>query len=96
MDPMHGKPIIAAQLRAGRAILGLSQAERAQRAGLPIEAIAQAEADREPGASKAALERQGVIFLDANGGDGSGVPLRRLVQPDEGLRPDQLTSENDI
>jgi transcriptional regulator with XRE-family HTH domain len=40
MDPMHGKPILAAQLRAGRAILGLSQAELAQRAGLPIEAIA--------------------------------------------------------
>jgi transcriptional regulator with XRE-family HTH domain len=77
MDPMHGKPILAAQLRAGRVILGLSQAELAQRAGLPIEAIAQAEADEEPGASEAAvaafqaaLERQGVVFLDADGGEG--------------------------
>jgi hypothetical protein len=71
-------------------------------AGLPIEAIVQAEADGEPGTSEAAvaafqaaLERQGVIFLDANGGEGPGVRLRRLDPPDDGLRPDQLTSEND-
>jgi len=77
--------------------------ELAQRAGLPIEAIAQADADEEPGASAAAvaafqvaLERQDVIFLDANDGGGPGVRLRRLGPPDEGLRPDQLTSENDV
>jgi hypothetical protein len=37
-----------------------------------------------------------VIFLDADGGQGPGVRLRHAGPPDEGLRPDQLTSDNDI
>ncbi len=100
---MHERPITPAQLRAGRGLLGLSQAEFAERAGLPVEAIAGAEADGEAGASVAtvaalqtALERQGVTFLAANGGEGPGVRLRRVGPFDEGLRPDQLTSDNDI
>jgi hypothetical protein len=47
-------------------------------------------------ALQAALERHGVIFLAADGGEGLGVRLRRTGPPDEGLRPDQLTSDNDI
>ena len=100
---MHERPITPAQLRAGRALLGLSQGKLAKQAGLPIEAITEAEADGEAGASaatvavlRAALERQGVIFLAADGGEGPGVRLRPVGAPDEGLRPDQLTSDNDI
>jgi transcriptional regulator with XRE-family HTH domain len=43
---------------------------------------------------KAALEAAGVEFIPENGG-GPGVRLRkRTSAADEGLRPDQLTSEN--
>jgi transcriptional regulator with XRE-family HTH domain len=41
---------------------------------------------------RSALEAAGVIFIDENG-QGPGVRLRK-VKPDEGKRPDQLTSEN--
>jgi hypothetical protein len=44
-------------------------------------------------ALQAALERHGVIFLAADGGEGLGVRLRSFGPPDEGLRPDQLTSD---
>ncbi len=100
---MHERPITPAQLRAGRALLGLSQAKLAEQAGLPVETITGAEADGKAGASaataavlQATLERQGVIFLAADGGEGPGVRLRPVGAPDEGLRPDQLTSDNDI
>jgi len=100
---MHESSVTPAQLRAGRALLGLSQAELAKRASVTVEAIAEAEADGEAVASEAAmaalqavLERHGVIFLAADGGEGLGVRLRRTGPPDEGLRPDQLTIDNDI
>jgi transcriptional regulator with XRE-family HTH domain len=100
---MHERPVTPAQLRAGRGLLGLSQAELAERADLPVEAITGAEADGEAGTSaamvaalQAALERQGVTFLAADAGEGPGVRLRRVGPSDEGLRPDQLTSDNDI
>jgi hypothetical protein len=47
-------------------------------------------------AIRVALEDQGVIFLDADGRHGPGVRLRHSGAPDEGLRPYQLTSDNDI
>jgi transcriptional regulator with XRE-family HTH domain len=100
---MHESSVTPAQLRAGRALLGLSQAELAKRASVTVEAIAEVEADGEAGASEAAmaalqaaLERHGVIFLAADGGEGLGVRLLHTGPPDEGLRPDQLTSDNDI
>ena len=97
------EPVVTpAQLRAGRALLGLSQAELAERAGLSVATAAEAETKRAAGALEpavaalqAALEGQGVLFLDADGGQGPGVRLRRSSLPDEGLRPDQLTSDND-
>jgi predicted transcriptional regulator len=49
---MHENPISPAQLRAGRALLGLSQSELAQRAGVPVGAIARAETDGETDASE--------------------------------------------
>jgi hypothetical protein len=100
---MHERLVTSAQLRAGRALLGLSQTELAGRTCLSIPIIQRAEADGDFGASEAAmaairvaLEDQGVIFLDADGGQGPGVRLRYSGPPDEGLRPDQLTSDNDI
>jgi hypothetical protein len=42
-----------------------------------------------------AFEEAGVQFIAENGG-GPGVRLReRATRPDEGLRPDQLTTETD-
>lgn len=100
---MHERLVTPAQLRAGRALLGLSQAELAGHTCLSIPTIQHAEADGGPDASEAAmaairvaLKDQGVIFLDADGGQGPGVRLRYSGSPDEGLRPDQLTSDNDI
>jgi transcriptional regulator with XRE-family HTH domain len=100
---MYVRPVIPAQLRAGRALLGLSQPELAGRACLSLPTIKRAEADGELAASAAAvaairvaLEDQGVIFLEAGGGEGPGVRLRRSGPPDEGLRPSQLTSDNDL
>jgi hypothetical protein len=60
--------VVSALSRAGRIIIGLSHAELAERAGLPIVTIDQAGADREPGTFRAAairaiLEGQGVLFL---------------------------------
>ena len=97
------EPVVTpAQLRAGRALLGLSQAELAERAGLTVEATTEAGTKRAAGALEpavaalqAALEGRGVLFLAADGGHGAGVRLRRSGLPDEGLRPDQLTSDND-
>ena len=41
-----------------------------------------------------ALEAAGIQFIPENGG-GAGVRLRKqMAPPDEGIRPDQLTSEN--
>ncbi len=68
-----------------------------------MEVIAEAETKRaadglEPAAValQAVLEGQGVLFIDADGGQGPGVRLKSSGPPDEGLRPDQLTSYNDI
>jgi transcriptional regulator with XRE-family HTH domain len=76
---MHERPVTPAQLRAGRGLLGLSQAELAERADLPVQAITGAEADGEAGSSvatvavlQAALEGQGVTFLAADAGEGPG------------------------
>ena len=99
---MHeAKMVTPAQLRAGRALIGLSRAQLAGRACLSIATVTQAETDDEFHTSEAvraairvALEDQGVIFIDA-GDEGPGVRLRRSGPRDEGLKPDQLTSEND-
>ncbi|MDO6588504.1 helix-turn-helix transcriptional regulator [Salipiger sp. 1_MG-2023] len=70
------------QLRAGRAILGLSQAEVASLTGKTTKTIRRAETDAaavavETIASiRAALESAGVEFIAENGG-GAGVRLRK-------------------
>lgn len=73
----------ANQLRAARALLGLSQAEVASMAGLSVPTIKRAEGQGAVAASaeavaaiRAALEAAGVVFLPENG-NGPGVALRK-------------------
>jgi transcriptional regulator with XRE-family HTH domain len=93
--------ISVAQIRAARGLLGWSQGELAERSGLSVPTVKRVEADGGIRVSdearqklRSALEAAGVIFIEENG-HGPGVRLRRKGPRDEGLRPDQLTSEND-
>jgi transcriptional regulator with XRE-family HTH domain len=88
------------QIRGARAMLGLTQAELARRAGISKTGLNNIESgSSDPKAStlraiQQVLEAAGVEFISENGG-GPGVRLRkRTGSPDEGLRPEQLTSEN--
>ncbi|MCJ8521686.1 transcriptional regulator with XRE-family HTH domain [Pseudorhizobium tarimense] len=90
------------QLRAGRAIIGLSIEDLAELTGLSINDIVQAEGGTAVDAHVAerlrlALEPKGVVFLAAgedNPGAGPGVRLRGQGG-DEGIRPEDLSSAND-
>jgi transcriptional regulator with XRE-family HTH domain len=70
------------QIRAARALKGLSQADLADLTGKTTKTIRRAEttanlvADDTIAAIRAALESAGVIFLDPNG-EGAGVRLRK-------------------
>lgn len=71
------------QIRAARALLGLSQPAVAESAGVSTMTIKRAEGSGKPGASaeaiaaiRFALEAAGVVFLPENGG-GPGVRLRK-------------------
>jgi transcriptional regulator with XRE-family HTH domain len=72
----------AAQCRAARALIGISQEELAARSKVAKATIANFEAgrrmpyDRTLADLRTALEAAGVEFIDENGG-GSGVRLRR-------------------
>lgn len=70
------------QLRAARALRGLSQADVASAAGVSTMTVKRAEGSGKPAASdeavgaiRRALEEAGVEFIDENGG-GAGVRLR--------------------
>ena len=71
------------QLRAARALIGWSQAQVAEAAGLSVPTIKRAEGQAALSASaeavaaiRAALEAAGVVFLPENG-NGPGVALRK-------------------
>jgi transcriptional regulator with XRE-family HTH domain len=71
------------QLRAARALLGWSQTQLAEKAGLSLPTVKRVETDRGPKVSAAArqalqtaLESGGVEFIAENGG-GPGVRLRK-------------------
>lgn len=73
----------ANQIRAARAILGLSQAEVAALAGVSVPTVKRAEGAGKVSASadavqaiRAALDAAGVVFLPENG-NGPGVALRK-------------------
>lgn len=72
-----------AQIRAGRHLLGLSQAAIAEATKLSLPTIKRAESDRDVSVSpdaiaaiQTALEAAGIIFVAENG-DGAGVRLRK-------------------
>jgi transcriptional regulator with XRE-family HTH domain len=96
------KTITGAQLRAARALLRWSAGDLAERSSLGVATIRRAEAQdglisATPAnirAMRTALEDAGVQLIPQNGG-GPGVRLKRQGPPDEGLRPGELTSEND-
>lgn len=74
--------IIPAQIRAGRALVGLTQDDLASASGLPKRTIARIElAEVSPRQStidaiRTALEAAGIEFIAENGG-GAGVRLRK-------------------
>jgi transcriptional regulator with XRE-family HTH domain len=75
------------QLRAARALLGWSQTQLAEKAGLSLPTVKRVEVERGPRVSDAArlalrvaLESGGVEFIDENGG-GPGVRLRKRQRP---------------
>jgi len=88
------------QIKAARALLGWSQSDLATASGISEPTVARLESIDGPVGGRAetsdriadALQRAGIEFLN---GDHLGVRLRRSGPPNEGLRPDQLTSEND-
>ncbi len=75
--------IEASQVRAGRALIGWSQAELASAAGLPlatVERVETGEGAPVPAEAidkmRAALESAGIAFISTNGG-GVGVRFRK-------------------
>jgi transcriptional regulator with XRE-family HTH domain len=92
------------QIRAARAILGLSQPNIARLAGLSTMTIKRAEGAGKPAASaeaiaaiRAALESAGVEFIAENGG-GAGVRLRKgSAKGDQAaaIPVEDLNAEND-
>ncbi len=87
--------------RAARGLLDWSQTDLAEKAGVSLSTVRDFETGKRTpianniSAMQKAMEGAGVQFISENGG-GAGVRLRkRMSPPDEGIRPDQLTSEND-
>jgi hypothetical protein len=93
--------ITSAQIRAARAILRWTPLQLAAQSKVPIEAIRRAEqVDGEAPltvADESAIRLAfGAADVEFTSGDAPGVSLRmKPGRRDEGLRPDQLTSEND-
>ena len=92
----------SAQCRAARALLDWSRERLAARAGVDETRLSRFEAGgsdvppQEQDAIRKALEGAGAIFFDEDETvtGGAGVRLRKTTH-DEGIRPDQLTTEND-
>src|SRR5688572_26397081 len=96
--------LTASQLRAARAMTGMTVDELAAASGLSKSAIEEAEAAKAlAGADiserlRTIFESRGILFLGAGEGDdagaGPGVRLRRKSH-DEGIRPQNLNAAND-
>ena len=85
--------------RAARALLDFDVADLVKRSGVPKTIIAEFEkGGRVPqrqdlAAMRLAFEEAGIQFLDDDG-NGPGLRLRRGARQ-SGLRPEELTAEND-
>ncbi|MFO1103316.1 MAG: helix-turn-helix transcriptional regulator [Methylocystis sp.] len=76
--------ITAAQIRAARQLVRVSQADIAEATGLSVPTIKRAESERDVAISsesisaiRKALEKAGVIFVESNG-EGPGVRLKKV------------------
>ena len=96
--------VTSQQCRAARILLQWSEAELAVAANIEIGALMELERDGDLSDRRvlervaAALERGGIAFLEDGASSPSGGPGLRFRNPlirDEGLRPEQLTTEND-
>lgn len=102
---MSNETVSVRQVKAARALLGWSQGDLAQASGVSEPTIKRLEAGdgalggRSDTADKvqATLQRAGVVFFSENEASLLGGPGVRMKPSfaDEGLRPDELTSEND-
>ena len=91
----------AAQVRAARALIGLSQAKLAETAGVPVASINALETGASDSiASEAvdkiriALETAGAVFIPKDGGGGIGVRLREALEG-EYIGWNDLNASND-
>lgn len=93
----------AAQSRAARGLLQLSQGDLAKAAGVGLSTVVDFELSRRAVSEKAivairsALEAAGVIFVEENG-EGPGVRLRKVRQDNAApttIPLDELNAEND-
>ena len=96
--------VTSQQCRAARILLQWSEAELAAAAKIEVGAVVGLERDGELSDQEvlervaAALERAGIAFLEDGASSPSGGPglrFRSSLMRDEGLRPEQLTTEND-
>ncbi len=84
MSSLEQFPLISAQLRAARALVGWTADDLAKNAGVGISTVRRAETAEGPlginpaneAVIRIALERAGVIFVPENG-EGPGVRLRK-------------------
>ncbi|KGD99310.1 helix-turn-helix transcriptional regulator [Rhizobium sp. YS-1r] len=96
--------LIASQLRAARAMTGMTVEDLSAASGLSKSAIEEAEAAQvfaDAGVTerlRTIFESRGILFLGAGEGDdpgaGPGVRLRQQFH-DEGIRPQNLNAAND-
>jgi transcriptional regulator with XRE-family HTH domain len=94
--------LTTSQLRAARALIGISVEDLANASGLSTEAIRSTEASSGSADSEIAerlrrlFEAKGVIFVAAGQQDASGPGVRLHQQPpEEGIRPQNLNATND-
>lgn len=90
------------QIRAARALLGLSHDQAAALAGFDRDRLIKAEDDKGEHdfalaeAIEAAFMEKGIAFIeDGEGGGGPGVRLKHPLDPSSGIRPENLNSAND-
>lgn len=92
------------QIRAARAMLGISAERLAEDAGLSLETVSAIEAgEGQVGDSlhgparpiRRALEAAGIEFIDEDEEGGCGVRFRGPQRSQEGIRPENLTAAND-
>ena len=93
--------IEAPQVRAARALIGWSETQLADAAGVPISIVERFETGApDPIAAnavekmRAALERAGVVFIPKDGGGGIGVRLREALEG-EYIGWNDLNASND-